>query len=146
MLTGAIQYVVLTFNMAQCPSRCSLFIVFWVNDQKVLNDNSLLGSLCFNLARSSTSFELQREMATVWVKSPPPFLLHTILRNVAVSQFRVCILQMSIWRANMSQCCMKAPPNAAHKCVLLFPCFWRMHGYYPSWPHISQDSLHSQRR
>uniref|UniRef100_A0A671Z1E4 Receptor-type tyrosine-protein phosphatase N2-like n=1 Tax=Sparus aurata TaxID=8175 RepID=A0A671Z1E4_SPAAU len=23
-----------------------------------------------------------------------------------------------------------------------FPCFWRMHLCYPSWPHISQDSLH----
>ena len=21
-----------------------------------------------------------------------------------------------------------------------FSCFWRMHGYYPSWPHISQHS------
>ena len=27
-----------------------------------------------------------------------------------------------------------------------FPSFWRMHSYCPSWPHISQDSLCSQKR
>ena len=27
-----------------------------------------------------------------------------------------------------------------------FPCFWRMHCYYPSWPHISQDSLQARKR
>ena len=31
---------------------------------------------------------------------------------------------------------LKAPPNAPP-----FPSSWRMHGYDPSWPHISQDSL-----
>ena len=31
----------------------------------------------------------------------------------------------------------KAPPDAADT----FPSFWRMHRYYPSWPHMSQDSL-----
>ena len=28
--------------------------------------------------------------------------------------------------------CLKAPPSAPS-----FPSFWRMHSYYPSWPHIS---------
>ena len=29
-----------------------------------------------------------------------------------------------------------------------FPCFWRTieHGYYPSWPHISQDYLRARKR
>ena len=35
---------------------------------------------------------------------------------------------------------LKAPPNAPS-----FSCFWRMHRYNPSWPHISQDSLHAQQ-
>ena len=26
-----------------------------------------------------------------------------------------------------------------------FTCFWRLHRYYPSWPHISQDSLRIRR-
>ena len=47
----------------------------------------------------------------------------------AVSQFRVCILQRTHFKANYvttpREGCPnpKAPPNAAHKCVLLFPVF-----------------------
>ena len=43
--------------------------------------------------------------------------------SAAVSHFRVCILQRSIWRLITSQRCTKAPPIAAHKCSLLFPLF-----------------------
>ena len=35
----------------------------------------------------------------------------------------------------------EAPPDAPSA-----PCFWRMHRYDPSQPHISQDSLHIQKR
>ena len=27
-----------------------------------------------------------------------------------------------------------------------FPSFWRVHRYYPSWTHISQDSLHTRKK
>ena len=37
--------------------------------------------------------------------------------------------------------------EGSYKCVPPSPCFWRMHHRYdPSWPHISQDSLHTRKR
>ena len=67
------------------------------------------------------------------------------------SQFRVCILRRSNWRTIMSQHRAKSvpirrllqmqPTNAPS-----FSSLWRMNGYYPSWPHISQDSLQPRKR
>ena len=65
----------------------------------------------------------------------PPYSLQ---QPIAVSKFRVCILQWSVWRHNttwsLSQ--SEAPPDAPSA-----PCFWRTRRYDPSRPHISQDSL-----
>ena len=66
----------------------------------------------------------------------------TLLR--VVSQFSVCILQRSIWE---SQRCTKAVSiQRLLQMLLLLPVFWRMHRNDPSWPHISQDSLHARKR
>ena len=43
-------------------------------------------------------------------------MLSGMSNTVAVSQFSICILQRSIWRSIMSQCRVKAPPDAAHRC------------------------------
>ena len=72
-----------------------------------------------------------------------------ILLTCAASQFRVCILRRSIWRPIMSrEGCpnLKVPPDAAHRCGLIFLVFGRMHRYYPSWPHISRNSLRARKR
>ena len=72
----------------------------------------------------------------------------SIKNSFAVSQFRVCILWRPHLKANyITTSCegcpnLKAPPNAGNS----FPCFRRMHRYHPSWPHISQDSLCTQKK
>ena len=61
-----------------------------------------------------------------------------------MSQFRLCILRRSIWKPITSQRWTKAVPIWRNTPAR--PCFWRMHRYDPSWPHISQDSLCSRNR
>ena len=53
---------------------------------------------------------------------------------------QVCILQRSLWGPITSQRRAKSVP------IWRVGCFWRMHHYDPSWPHISQDSLCAQKR
>ena len=82
----------------------------------------------------------------------PPLLPPSPAPSAAVSQFRVCILRRPPLKANYltmpPEGCPnpKTPPNAAHKCSFFSPSFWRMHSYYPSWPHISQDYLRVWKR
>lgn len=68
----------------------------------------------------------------------------------AVSQCRVCIFQRSIWRPITLQRHTKAVPSGAPQIqptnAAFFPPFWRMHRCDLSWPHISQESLRSQKR
>ena len=56
-------------------------------------------------------------------------------QTVAGSQFR----SASFRGASEVSPSLKAPPEAPSS-----PCFWRLNHYDPSWPHISQDSLHAQ--
>ena len=49
-----------------------------------------------------------------------------------------------IWRPVMSLSWRLSQSEGSSKCSTL-PCFWRMHGYYPSWFHISKDSLRSRK-
>ena len=69
-------------------------------------------------------------------------------KTVAVSQFRVCILEhcdvIGIWRPITPQRRAKAVPILQMQPS--FTSFWRMHLCYPSWPHISQNSLWARKR
>ena len=52
-----------------------------------------------------------------------------------------------IWRPITSQRRTKAVPiQGLLQMQPCFPSFWRINRYYPSWPHISQDYLRTQRR
>ena len=82
---------------------------------------------------------------TQWPTGGAPFILTDQListswwwwSSLAVSQFRSASFR------GASEVCpsLKAPPEAPSS-----PCFWRMHRYDPSWPHISQDSLRTRKR
>ena len=69
-------------------------------------------------------------------------------RNHNATQRESLTRRIVSWRSAPASCrvhlnCVSfkcSPTNAPS-----FPCFWRMHRYDPSRPHISQDSLHTQK-
>ena len=99
-------------------------------------------------ARNLSIFQLTVQL--FWFRHMTAALLNCC-GSLAVSQFRVCIPQRSIWRPITSlrhakavqiQRLLQMQPTDAPSS----PCFWRMHRYYPSRPNISQDSLHAWKR
>ena len=102
------------------------------------------GSWSFIIIRNWTTVKLWpvvwRAMQSWWA-----CLLLRVL--IAVSQFRVCILLRSYLKANYiitpREVCpnLKAPLDAPS-----FPCFWRMHPYYPSYPFFAPKKSERERK
>ena len=72
-----------------------------------------------------------------------------LVNSFAVSQFRVWILWRPHLKANYVKTQRLSQFEGSSRCSPqmwpFFPCFWRMDCYYPSWPHISQDSLRARK-
>ena len=69
-------------------------------------------------------------------------LTHLLCLNSGSASFRG-----RIWRPVTSQ--RRVKPVPLWRLLQMqpsFPCFWRMHRYRPSWPHISRDSLRIWKR